>query len=59
MLEEDDALAAETTSEEDQDTARLERRAGTGGVNGFADLMDTVLANGPQLRPEVESGRLL
>ena len=47
MLEEDDALAAETTSEEDQDTAGLERRAGTGGVNGFADLMDTVLANGP------------
>ena len=38
MLEEDDALAAETAGEEDENAARLERVAGTGGVDGFADL---------------------
>lgn len=47
MLEEDDALAAETTSKEDKNAARLESRAGTGGVNGFADLMGMVLATDP------------
>lgn len=39
MLEEYDALAAETASEEDENAARLECRAGTGGVNRLADLM--------------------
>ena len=38
MLEEDDALAAETAGEEDEDAARLEGVAGAGGVYGFADL---------------------
>lgn len=45
MLEEDDALAAETTSKEDKDATGLECRAGTGGVNRFADLMGMALAN--------------
>ena len=48
MLEEDDAFTAETTSKENKDTARLEGRAGTGGMNRFADLTDMVLANDPQ-----------
>lgn len=38
MLEEDDALAAETAGEEDENAARLEGVAGAGGVDGFADL---------------------
>ena len=33
MLEEDDALAAETASKEDKDAAGLETRAGAGGVD--------------------------
>lgn len=48
MLEQDDALAAETTSKKDKDTAGLEGRAGTGGVDRFADLLGKVLANDPQ-----------
>lgn len=47
MLEEDDALAAETASKEDKDTAGLEGRAGTGGVDRFANLLGVVLANDP------------
>ena len=47
MLEQDDALAAETASKEDKDIAGLEGRAGTGGVNGFADLTSMALANDP------------
>ncbi len=39
MLEKDDALAAETTSEEDEDGAGLESSAGFGRMDGFADLM--------------------
>ena len=38
MLEEDDALAAETAGEEDENAARLEGVAGAGGMDGFADL---------------------
>ena len=38
MLEEDDALAAETASEENQDRARLERWTWFCRVDGFADL---------------------
>ena len=38
MLEEDDALAAESAGEEDEDAARLEGVAGAGGMNGFTDL---------------------
>ena len=45
MLEEDDAFAAETASKKNKNTARLEGRAGTGGMNRFADLTDMVLAN--------------
>lgn len=47
MLEQDNALAAETASKEDKDAAGLEGGARTGGVNRFADLMDTALANNP------------
>ena len=39
MLEEDDALAAEAASEEDQNGARLERWTWFCGMNGFADLV--------------------
>lgn len=38
VLEEDDALAAETAGEEDENAAGLEGVAGAGGVDGFADL---------------------
>ena len=38
VLEEDDALAAETAGEEDEDAAGLEGVARAGGVDGFADL---------------------
>ena len=38
MLEEDDALAAETAGEEDENAAGLKGVAGAGGVDGFADL---------------------
>ena len=48
MLEEDDALAAETASKEDEDAAGLEGRAGTGGTNRFANLMRIVLAKDPK-----------
>lgn len=40
MLEENDALAAESASEEDENGARLEGFAGPSVVDGFADLMD-------------------
>ncbi len=43
MLEEDDALAAETACEEDEDGAGLESFAGAGVVDGFADLAGRVL----------------
>lgn len=39
VFEEDDALAAETAGEEDEDAAWLEGGAWTGGVDGFADLI--------------------
>lgn len=39
MLEEYDALAAETTSEEDEDGTGLEAGAWFGRVDGFADLL--------------------
>ena len=45
MLKEDDALAAETAGEEDEDAAGLETWARTGGTNRFADLMGMMLAN--------------
>lgn len=38
VFKEDDALAAEAAGEEDEDGAGLEREAGAGGVDGFADL---------------------
>lgn len=38
VLEEDDALAAETAGEEDEDCPGDEGGAGAGGVDGFADL---------------------
>lgn len=37
-LQEDDALAAEATGEEDQDSAGLEGLAGSPGADGLADL---------------------
>lgn len=39
MLEEDDTLAAETTSEEDKDTTGNKGGTWTCGFDGFADLM--------------------
>lgn len=45
MLEEDDALAAETTSEQDQDGTGLERGAGLSGTNGLADLVMCILVS--------------
>lgn len=39
MLEEDDALAAESTSEEDEDCARLKRRARFRRLDSFAGLL--------------------
>jgi len=39
VLQEYDALAAETASEEDENAARLESRTGSGGVNRLSDLM--------------------
>lgn len=38
VLEEDDALAAEPTSEQNQDGTRLERAAGSPGADSLADL---------------------
>lgn len=38
MLEKDDALAAESTSEENENCARLETLARFGGLDGLADL---------------------
>lgn len=38
VLEEDDALSAESTGEEDQDGAGLERLPELGGTDGLADL---------------------
>lgn len=40
MLEEDDAFAAETAGEEDEDGARDKGGAWAGGFDGFADLME-------------------
>jgi hypothetical protein len=37
-LQKNDALAAETTSQEDEDGTGLESRAGSGSSDGFADL---------------------
>ena len=48
MLKEDNTLAAETASEEDENAAGLESGARTSGPNRFADLGELVLANGPQ-----------
>lgn len=39
MFEENDALAAETASEEDKDGAGFEARPGSGGSYRFADLV--------------------
>jgi hypothetical protein len=39
VLEQDDALAPETTSEEDQDSTGLEAFPGLSRVNGLADLL--------------------
>lgn len=39
MLEEDDALAAKTTSKEDKDATGDKRGAWTCGFDRFADLM--------------------
>ena len=47
MLEQDDALAAETASQEDKYVAGLEGRADTSRVDRFADLTGMVLANDP------------
>lgn len=44
MLEQDDALAAETASKKNEDAARLEGRAGTSRMDRLADLTDMVLA---------------
>ena len=41
MLQEDDALAAETTSKKNQDTAGLEGRTGFRRVDRFANLDST------------------
>jgi hypothetical protein len=38
MLEENDALAPEAASEDDEDGARLERLAGFGWMDGLASL---------------------
>jgi hypothetical protein len=38
VFEEDDALAPEATSEDDEDGARLERLAGFSRVDGLASL---------------------
>lgn len=40
MLEENDALAAETAGEEDQDGTGLERGTRLGGADGLADLRE-------------------
>lgn len=39
VLDEDDALAAEATSEEDEDGAGLEGCSELGGTDGLADLV--------------------
>jgi hypothetical protein len=39
MFEENNSLASEATSEQNQNTARLEAGAGFGGVDGLAGLM--------------------
>ena len=45
MLEKDDALAAETASKEDEDSAGLKSSAGFGGMDGFTDLMRQVISS--------------
>lgn len=47
MLEEYDALAAESASEEDENAAGLEFGAGTSWVYGLADLIVDYLADAP------------
>lgn len=48
VLEEDDALAAETAGEEDEDGAGGEGGAGAGGFDGFADLHGELCQRGLQ-----------
>ena len=45
VFEEDDTLAAEATSEENEDCARLESLAVAGGTNGLASLSNDKLAH--------------
>lgn len=47
MLEENNALAAETASKEDEDAAGLQGRTRASGVDRFTDLIGVDLANDP------------
>lgn len=50
VFEEDDALAAETASEEDKDGAGFEAGAGPGGSYRFADLVIECMLDGDRSR---------
>ena len=49
VLQKDDALAAEATSEEDEDGTGSEGGSGSGRSDGFADLYNKQLAVAPGL----------